>query len=131
MLDGSTGTNKSRKDFSDRPLLDRIIGYGIAIHEGQFFGWFNQALGVFTALGLLLMMVSAVVLWWRRSPCTLGVPKANQAVPKFAYSLVGIIVMLGVLLPFLGITMVVVLLTERWVLRYIPAMRNFLGLKAG
>jgi uncharacterized iron-regulated membrane protein len=130
ILDANTGAIKSRKNFADKPLLDRIIGYGVAAHEGQLFGWFNQALGVFTALSLLLMMASAVVLWWRRrSPGTLGAPKANQAVPKFAYGLVGIIVTLGVLLPFLGITMILVLLTERWVLRYIPTTRNFLGLR--
>jgi membrane protein implicated in regulation of membrane protease activity len=34
----------------------------------------------------------------------------------------------GVLLPFLGISLVAVLLVERWVLRYIPAAKNFLGL---
>ncbi len=131
VLDGATGTIKSRKDFADRPLLDRIIGYGIAIHEGQLFGWFNQALGVFTALGLLLMIVSSVVLWWRRrSPGTLGAPNPSQVAPKLAYALIGIMVALGVLLPFLGITMILVLLTECWVLRYIPATRNFLGLKA-
>lgn len=130
VLDATTGAIKSTKKFADKPLLDRIIGYGIAIHEGQLFGWFNQALGVFTALGLLLMIVSSVVLWWRRrSPGTLGAPNPNQAAPRFAYGLIGIIVMLGILLPFLGITMILVLLTERWVLRHIPSTRNFLGLR--
>ena len=129
-LDAETGAIKSRKNFADKPLLDRIIGYGIAIHEGQLFGWFNQLLGVVTALGLLLMMASAVVLWWRRrTPRTLGAPKANQAGSKFAYGLVGIMVTLGVLLPFLGITMILVWLIERFVLRRIPAASNFLGLR--
>lgn len=129
-LDADTGAVKSTKTFSDKPLLDRIIGYGIAIHEGRLFGWFNQALGVFTALGLLLMIASSVVLWWRRrSPGTLGAPNPNQAVSKFAYGLIAIMVTLGVLLPFLGITMIVVWLTERWVLRRIPVASNFLGLR--
>jgi uncharacterized iron-regulated membrane protein len=131
VLDAESGAIKSRKNFSDKPLLDRIIGYGVAAHEGQLFGWFNQLLGVVTALGLLLLIASAVVLWWRRRlPGTLGAPKPNQAPPKLAYGLVGILVALGVLLPFLGITMVIVLLVERWVLRRIPATRNFLGLGA-
>ncbi len=38
------------------------------------------------------------------------------------------ILVLGVLLPFLGISLVAVLLVERWVLRYIPTAKNFLGL---
>lgn len=129
-LDADTGAIKSRKDFSDKPLLDRIIGYGIAVHEGQLFGWFNQALGVFTALGLLLMIVSAAVMWWRRrTPGTLGAPEASQAVPPFSFVLMGIIVTLGVLLPFLGITMLIVLIAERLVLRNIPSVSSFLGLR--
>ena len=38
------------------------------------------------------------------------------------------ILVLGVLLPFLGVSLVAVLLVERWVLRYIPTAKNFLGL---
>ena len=129
VLDASTGEIKSRKKFADKPLLDRIVGYGIAIHEGQLFGWFNQLLGLLTALGLSLLSVSAIVLWWRRRAVgTLGAPPANRKSVNYAYGLIGLIVVLGVLLPFLGISLVAVLLVERWVLRYIPAAKNFIGL---
>lgn len=37
VLNGATGTVVSRRTFSQHPLLDRIIGYGVAIHEGQLF----------------------------------------------------------------------------------------------
>ncbi len=37
------------------------------------------------------------------------------------------IFVLGVLLPFLDISLVAVLLVERWVLRYIPAAKTFLA----
>jgi uncharacterized iron-regulated membrane protein len=128
VLDAKTGVVKSRKNFADRPLLDRVIGAGIAIHEGQLFGWFNQLLGLLTALGLVLLSTSAMVLWWRRRlPGLLGVPQA-RATLSFAPALIAIVVMLGVLLPFLGITLIATLLVERWVLRYIPSARNFLGL---
>ena len=129
VLDASSGEIKSRKNFADRPLLDRIIGYGVAIHEGQLFGWFNQLLGLLTALGLALLSVSAMVLWWRRrSIGTLGAPPASRKAPIFTFGLIAFIVILGVLLPFFGITLLAVLLVERWVLRYIPSARNFLGL---
>jgi len=129
VLDGGTGAIKSRQDFADRPLLDRIIGIGVAAHEGQLFGWPNQALGVVTALGLVLMAVSSIVLWWRRrSPGTLGAPKASQGAARFALSLIAIIAILGVLLPLLGISLLIVLGIERWVLRRIPSARMYLGL---
>ena len=128
VLDAKSGAIKSRKNFADRPLLDRIIGMGVAIHEGQLFGWVNQLLGLLTALGLILLSVSAIVLWWRRRlPGLLGAPQA-RATLSFAPVLVALIVVLGILLPFLGISLIATLLVERWVLRYIPSARNFLGL---
>ena len=126
-LDAETGAVKSRKNFADRPLLDRVIGVGVAVHEGQLFGWFNQLLGIFTALGLVLVSTSAVVLWWRRRlPGLLGAPPGRTA--SYAPLLVVVILVLGVLLPFLGMSLVMTLLLERLVLRHIPSARTFLGL---
>jgi uncharacterized iron-regulated membrane protein len=65
-LDAMTGTILSREDFRDRPFIDRMVGIGIAAHEGQLFGWANQLLGLLTALGLILLCISAVIIWWRR-----------------------------------------------------------------
>ncbi len=131
VLDGNTGEIKSRQNFSDRLLLDRIIGIGVAAHEGQLFGWFNQLLGVFTALGLILVSVSGIVLWWKRkSPGKIGAPKVIEASPRMAYSVIAIVVILGVVLPMLGISLLIVLLLESLVLRRFAATRNYLGLAA-
>ena len=128
VLDAETGAVKSRKNFADRPLLDRVIGVGVAVHEGQLFGWANQLLGLLTALGLALVSVSAIILWWRRrQPGLLGAPPASA---KVAYTpvLIASIVVLSVLLPFLGISLIITMLIERLVLRNIPAISDFLGL---
>jgi uncharacterized iron-regulated membrane protein len=85
-------------------------------------------LGLFTALGLVLISISGVVLWCRRRlPCKLGAPSLRETSP-IAIGLIAIIILLGVILPFLGISLLLVLLVERYVLRYIPAAKNFLGL---
>ena len=127
-LDTSTGEIIERKDFSQRPLLDRIIGTGVAAHEGQLFGWFNQALGVLTALGVFLLGVSSVILWWgRRNPGTLGAPKAINRPPLPAY-LGLVIVVLGTLLPLLGISLIIILLIEFTILSRLSATRSFLGI---
>ena len=46
--------------------MDRIVGVGIAAHEGQLFGWPNQLLGLLTAVGLILLCASGLIMWWRR-----------------------------------------------------------------
>ena len=130
VLDGATGGIVSRTAFSQRPLLDRIIGYGIAIHEGQLFPPLNQILGVFTALGLITLSASAVVMWWRRRPQgVLGAPPAHAST-RYPRLLMSALVVLGCVLPLLGGSMLLVLLIERVCLRRLPRARHFLGLAA-
>jgi uncharacterized iron-regulated membrane protein len=128
VLDASSGNIQSRKNFADRPLFDRIIGIGVAVHEGQLFGWLNQLLGLLTALGLILLAVSAIILWWRRrSPGRLGAPPTGKQTP-LTFGAIGIILTLGILLPFLGLSLFIVLITERLVLKHIQPINLFLGL---
>ncbi|MGO3562008.1 PepSY-associated TM helix domain-containing protein [Pseudomonas helleri] len=131
MLDPVSGTVVKRVDFNQRPLLDRIIGYGVAAHEGQLFGLANQLLGLLTTFGLMTLSLSACVLWWRRRPQgVLGAPQAPADV-RYPVVLLGILVLLGLYLPLLGASMLVLWLLERCVLSRIAPMRNFLGLGAG
>jgi len=128
VLDGATGSMVSRTAFSQRPLLDRIIGYGVAIHEGQLFPPLNQILGVFTALGMITLSTSAIVLWWRRRPTgSIGAPPAHAGV-RYPFVMIGLLVLLGLLLPLLGATMLIVLLLEHLVLSRFATSRQFLGL---
>jgi uncharacterized iron-regulated membrane protein len=127
-VEGSTGKVTSRKDFGDRHLIDRIVGTGIAAHEGQLFGWPNQILGLLTALGLILLSVSSVVLWWRRRDRgVLGAPKIAVS-PRFSASLLLLVAVLGVYLPLFGASLIAVRLIEKAVLVRIPIVRDWLGL---
>jgi uncharacterized iron-regulated membrane protein len=130
VLDAETGAVVSRTEFAERTLIDRIVGYGVAAHEGQLFGWFNQALGVFTTSSLILVSISAIVMWWRRrEPGTLGAPTAQDASP-LALGVFVVIAILGLLLPLLGLSLLVVLAIERVWLRRSRVARRFLGLAA-
>lgn len=127
-LDGATGRILTRKDFAQRRLIDRLVGWGVAIHEGQAFGWVNQLLNLSTALGLMLLAISSVMLWWRRKPeGMLGAPPAPRRATA-TIGLVAIIVVMAVLLPLFGASLLVVLLVERLVLRHLPPARRWLGL---
>ena len=68
LYDPSTAEIVSRSGFEDKHIADRIIGYGIAWHEGQLLGWFNQMIGLLTALALITMAVSGTKMWWKRRP---------------------------------------------------------------
>jgi uncharacterized iron-regulated membrane protein len=129
-LDPDSGAIRKQTGFHQRHWVDRLVGIGIAAHEGQLFGLFNQLLGVFTALGLILICVSAVVLWWRRRPQgVLGAPRA-LAESGVSIWILAPVLLLAVYLPLLGATMLLVLVTERLVLRRIPYASHWLGLVA-
>lgn len=127
-MDAETGLITERKDFAQRPLLDRIIGYGVAAHEGQLFGWFNQALGVFTTFSVLALAVSSSIIWWRRRPeGKLGAPSISGNRPKIPHGLIGLILLLSILLPLLGLSLLLVLILEYTVLTRFTKTRAFLG----
>jgi uncharacterized iron-regulated membrane protein len=127
-LDGASGAILSRKDFAGRRLIDRVVGWGVAIHEGQAFGVANQLLNLFTATGLVLLTVSGTVMWWRRRPDgMLGAPGGVHS-RATGWAVAVPIVALGVLLPLFGASLIVVLVTERLVLRRVAGAARWLGL---
>ncbi|MBS0249465.1 MAG: PepSY domain-containing protein [Proteobacteria bacterium] len=129
-VDGHTGRIIQRTDFSERHWIDKTIGYGVAAHEGQLFGIANQILGTLTALFLILLSVSGVVMWWKRRPAgTLGAPMA-LARPKIGAALVVSVLLLAVYMPMFGLTLIFVLLVEALALRHIQSVRRWLGLRS-
>ncbi len=127
-IDAKTGAIRRREDFAQRPLAERVVGVGIAAHEGQLFPPLNQALGVLTAIGLLALSSSAVVMWWRRRPSgALGAPPA-LANPRLRRGLAILITCFALLLPVLGASLILVALLERLILRRITVARDWLGL---
>lgn len=120
----------SREGFEDKKVVDQVVGVGIAAHEGRLFGWLNQLLGLLTAIGLLTLCVSAVVMWWKRRPDdTLGAP-AMLPDERLGPGLAVLILLLAICLPVLGISLVAIAIIERLVLRRISAARAWLGLTA-
>ena len=120
----------AREDFASRHLLDRLVAYGVAWHEGQLLGWFNQLVGVLTALMLLTIAVSGFVMWRRRKPAgVLGAPPPlvkRQLPSGWGFRLLALALL--VWLPLFTASLVVIALLEWAVLRRIPVLSRWLGL---
>jgi len=115
-LDRVTGELIHEDRFADKSALDKAIHVGIAAHEGQLFGLPNQLLGFFTAISLLTVSVSGVVMWWRRRPGgSLGIPAPRVAEFRIPVPLRMAIVSLGLLVPMLGASIVILWLVDRGV----------------
>ena len=127
-LDPVTGAVVKQEPFSQLPLLDQIVNTGVAMHEGQFFGLTNQLLGLATAMGLVTLSLSAIVLWWRRRQVgILGAP-VPLGKPRWSFGLVAIIVALAIYLPTLAISLSAVILLEKFLFSRIPSVSRWLGL---
>ncbi|ROQ21503.1 putative iron-regulated membrane protein [Marinimicrobium koreense] len=125
-LDSDTGELIESNGFSEKGALDKAIGIGIAAHEGHLFGWLNQLLGLLTALGLITVCVSGAVMWWRRRPeKRLGAPKPVEA--HTGKVIGGLVLLLGVLLPVVGLSLIALWMMERWVVRRFKSVAVWLG----
>lgn len=126
--DPQTGAIVSRQNFKQRLLLDRIVGVGVAAHEGQLFGVLNQLLSLVTAMGLVLLSISAVVLWWkRRNVGVLGAPLPIEK-PRWPLPIVLSTLALAAYLPAMAFSLVAVILLEKLVLSRIVSVSRWLGL---
>ena len=128
--DPASGVELERQDFADKHPIDRVVNTGIAWHEGQLLGLFNQLVGVATALMLVTLAVSGFVLWRRRKPADrLGAPPLPP-LPARIRGVVAIVLILAALLPLLAASLIVLWLVERLLLARIPPVSRWLGLAA-
>ena len=129
-FDVATGKEMSRTGFADKHIIDRAVNYGIAWHEGQLFGWFNQFVGVVTALGLITLVISGFLMWRRRKPeNVLGAP-SRPSVPHKMRGVAIIIGIMALLLPLLALSLLALWVFDRFLLPRVPALATWLGVKA-
>ncbi|WP_347330729.1 PepSY-associated TM helix domain-containing protein [Marinimicrobium locisalis] len=128
-LDPQTGNVEERSGFSDKGTVDKVVGIGVAAHEGQLFGWFNQFLGVITALGLVALAASGFMLWRKRKPeNALGAP---STLDQHKAKIVGVgVLVLGVFLPLVGISLVALWALEWSVIRRVKPLAVWLGVQS-
>jgi uncharacterized iron-regulated membrane protein len=127
LVDVATGKELSRTGLADKHVIDRVVNYGIAWHEGQLFGWINQLVGVLTALGLIALTITGLLMWRRRKPdAALGAPPLPAAPQKMR----GVMVIVGVMamvLPLLALSLLALWLFDRLILPRLPTLAVWLG----
>lgn len=124
----SDGRILRRTDFGQKPLLDRIIGIGVTAHEGRLFGWANIALNAFTALSMILVSITALTMWLGRRPRrSLGAP-VILAPRALTGAFLLLVLAIALALPLFGLSVVLVALAERFLLRRMRRLGSWLGL---
>lgn len=107
-----TADELSRIEFADRHPVRRVVSHGISLHEGVLFGWFNQLLGLLTAVAIIVLSTFGLLIWWLRRPKgqVSAPPKVTGTVP---IPLILLILVMGLLLPAAGISFIVVSVLDK------------------
>ncbi len=112
--------------FDDYPVLAQVVAQGIGLHEGRSLGLVSFWGAALLCLGVLFMCVTGPLMWWRRRPAagrSIGAPRGRMPLRSPAL-LVGLVV-LGVLLPVFGASLLLVLVLDQVVLRRVPALAHW------
>lgn len=111
-LDQYSGDVLFDAGFADLGFAGKAFEWGVSVHMGQEFGLLNQLVMTGACIAIVLMSVSAIVMWWQRRPKgTLGAPRypSDYRVSRGA---VLILAALGILFPLVGLSIAVVLVLD-------------------
>jgi uncharacterized iron-regulated membrane protein len=112
-LDQYTGEPLIDMSFRDYGPLGKWLEWGINVHMGQEFGLANQIVLAVACAAIVLLAVSAGVMWWKRRPAgSLGVPPMPSDRRVFR-GLLALLVIGGLLFPLVGLSLLV-MLTLDW-----------------
>ena len=67
-IDPATGQVTDKVEWTHYPLPAKATTLGILFHQAELFGLANQTALTALALGLIVLIIAAYVMWWQRPP---------------------------------------------------------------
>ena len=111
-LDQYSGDPLIDMSFAGYGPLGRWLEWGINVHMGQEFGLANQLVLLAACIAIVMLAVSAGVMWWKRRPKgLLGVPPMPSDRRVFR-GLVGILAIGGIVFPLVGVSLLAMLMLD-------------------
>ncbi|WP_445619809.1 PepSY-associated TM helix domain-containing protein [Kushneria sp. Sum13] len=119
-IDPATMAVIDRTRFETFPLAAKLTRWGVDLHMGVLFGVINQLVLVVFASALVVMLVLGYAMWWRRRPTRASaavtpvtlIQALWQAPRPAALAVVATAILLGLALPVLGGSLVLLTLID-------------------
>ena len=112
-LDQYTGKPLFDGDFASIGMGAKGIEWGISVHMGREFGLLNKLVMAAACIGIVLMAVAAIVMWWKRRPAgSLGAPRYPSDL-RINRGIIVIAAGIGILYPLVGASLIVMLIIDR------------------
>ncbi|MGO4500254.1 PepSY-associated TM helix domain-containing protein [Paenibacillus sp. 2RAB27] len=126
-IDQYNGKILADQKFQDFSPMAKAVTLGIALHQGELFGVTNQIICLLVCLGIILVALSGVIMWWLRKPSgRVGAPSLPKDF-KMVEWVALITIVLGIVMPLVGISLLIVLILEALLIRRIPVLKRLLG----
>ena len=110
--------------------MAKATSWGINAHMGRQVGVMNGIVMGVVSLGVIFSILSAPVMYWKRRPRgSLGFPRRPYDA-RLMRGVVIIALVLGVLFPLLGASMIVVALVDHFLIRRVPQLRATFGMRS-
>lgn len=127
-VDQYTGEVVGRYGYADYSAVAKVVSQGIALHEGRRFGSFNLVATTAFCLGVIFLCITGPLMWWKRRPRGGGLAAPRGRMPMRAMpGLAVLIVLLGLFLPLFGVSLLVVLVLDRLLVRRSANLSRRLG----
>jgi uncharacterized iron-regulated membrane protein len=109
--------------YSGRVLMDnrgtnigaigRVTEWGVAVHQGEQYGWPNLLIMLAGCLALICLCISGVIVWWKRRPSGKLAAPSRRDGDRLAKGVLAIAIVLACVFPLLGASMLAVLALDR------------------
>ncbi|MEI3849987.1 MULTISPECIES: PepSY-associated TM helix domain-containing protein [Ensifer] len=110
--------------FGDYPALGKAIEWSINVHKGQEWGRTNQLLMLAACLSIVLVSLSAAVMWWKRRPAgRVGVPPMPPKRSVYA-GLWIMAILFGLAFPLTGLAILVMVVADQLLMLFPAAHRR-------
>lgn len=126
-VDQYSGNILSDVRFNEYGIVAQAIELGIALHEGRLFGLANQIIGLIVCLGLIFICINSFIMWRKRKPNGKFGAIASANNKKITTTIFFIMLALGILMPLLGISIIVVFLLDKFVISRIKPLNAWLN----
>jgi uncharacterized iron-regulated membrane protein len=127
-VDQYSGEVLANNGWLDKGALSKATSFGIIAHMGRQYGPLNAIVMGGACLAIIAAVISAPVMFWKRRPKkTLGTPRRplNAHIPRQAMV---VAMILGVIYPMLGVSIVLVAAFDQVVVRRFGPLRRAFGM---
>lgn len=125
-IDQYSGAVLADYRYENYETMGKLMAWGITVHKGLEYGLPNQITGLLICLGIAGIVVSGLMLWWKRKPSGhLGAPKAPA--PHKMKGFIAMMILFVFLFPLVGVSLILVYLLDSLVIQRFEVLKKLLN----